>query len=301
MANIEKKKIEIHVKGGFSERKGIKHFSDIVQVNSLNERTRNKLYTATKKLFDAFEDIHYSYEIDLQDYFIEYIYEEIFSKTNRDIPKWGGDYNYDGIFDDLYKIFKEYDYMDVFTFVEGIIKCLERIDAITYNSYKYKTTYLELISKIFKSENVNYRIIRDQIIDIVDKEQIKSIEGTLKNPYKVVSEHYIKAIEQLYKIKDYDNSIKESISSVEAMCQIITSKNNATLGDALKMLKGKIHPALNSAFDKLYGYTSNTNGIRHANGLGEGNSTFEEAKYMLISCSAFVNYLKENLCDEIGE
>ena len=78
------------------------------------------------------------------------------------------------------------------------------------------------------------------------------------------------------------------------MCQIITGNNNASLGKALEKLKGKIHPALNTAFEKLYGYASNSNGIRHANGLGEGDSTFEEAKYMLVSCSAFVNYLKEN-------
>ncbi len=51
MTVINGKKIEIHLKGGFSERKGIKHFSDIVQVNSLNERTRNKLYTATEEVF----------------------------------------------------------------------------------------------------------------------------------------------------------------------------------------------------------------------------------------------------------
>ncbi len=67
----------------------------------------------------------------------------------------------------------------------------------------------------------------------------------------------------------------------------------ATLGDALKLLKDKIHPAMKSAFEKLYGYTSDANGIRHSNGL-ERKFTFEEAKYMLISCSAFVNYLKEN-------
>lgn len=78
------------------------------------------------------------------------------------------------------------------------------------------------------------------------------------------------------------------------MCQILTKNSKATLGDALKSLKDKIHPAMKGAFEKLYGYTSDANGIRHANGLGEGDSTFEEAKYMLISCSAFVNYLKEN-------
>lgn len=294
MSTVNVEKFEIHVKGGFSERKGIKHFSDIVQINSLNERTRNKLYTATQKILDAFENNSYQYEIDLQDYVIEYIYEEIFSKTNRDIPKWGGNYDYDRIFGDLYMIFKEYDYIDVFSFIEGIIKALERIDGITYNSHKYKSIYIELISKIFRIENVNYRIIRDQITDIVDEQQINSIEETLNNPYKEVAVHYAKAIELLYSVKDFDNSIKESISSVESLCQIITGNNKATLGDALKLLKDKIHPALKSAFEKLYGYTSDANGIRHANGLGEGNSTFEEAKYMLISCSAFVNYLKEN-------
>ena len=82
------------------------------------------------------------------------------------------------------------------------------------------------------------------------------------------------------------------------MCQILTKNNKATLGDALKLMKDKIHPAMKGAFEKLYGYTSDANGIRHANGLGEGNSTFEEAKYMLISCSAFVNYLKENFEEE---
>lgn len=291
MVTVNGKKVEIHLKGGFSERKGIKHFSDIVQVNDLNERTRNKIYTVVSEKFD---DLYIGYSNELKDKFVEYLYKELFSKTERDIPMWGNEYNYVEIFNTIYSIIIEYDYTDVFTFIEGIIKFFDITDKATYYMYNYKKEFIEAISNVFKAESVNYKIISNKITDIVDEEQIKSIENTLKNPYKEVSGHYAKAIEQLYSVKDFDNSIKESISSVEAMCQIITEKNNATLGEALKLLKNKIHPALNGAFDKLYGYTSNANGIRHANGLGEGNSTFEEAKYMLISCSAFVNYLKEN-------
>ncbi len=44
------------------------------------------------------------------------------------------------------------------------------------------------------------------------------------------------------------------------------------------------------AFNKLYGYTSDKSGIRHNGGVDE-NTTFEEAQYMLVSCSAFLNYL----------
>lgn len=52
-----------------------------------------------------------------------------------------------------------------------------------------------------------------------------------------------------------------------------------------------IHAGLKSAFNMLYGYTSDANGIRHAGDIGGPSSTFEEAKFMLVSCSAFVNYL----------
>jgi len=284
-------KIEIHVKGGFSERKGLKHFSDIVQTNDLNERTRNKIYSVISEKFD---DLSIDYSNTLKDKFVEYLYKELFSKTERDIPMWGNDYDYDTVFNTIYAIIIEYDYTDIFTFIEGIITFFVVADKITYNRYNYKNEYIKSISNVFKNENVNYKIINNKITDIVNEQQINSIEETLNNPYKEVSGHYAKAIEQLYSVKDFDNSIKESISSVESMCQILTQNSKATLGDALKLLKDKIHPALKSAFEKLYGYTSDANGIRHANGLGEGDSTFEEAKYMLISCSAFVNYLKEN-------
>lgn len=273
---------DIYVKGGFSERKGIKHFSDIVQVNSLNERTRNKIYSATIELIEKDKK---------RGEFIEYIYTEIFSLTKNDIPIKSSEF---GIFSDYYADveneillnLRNCEYHEVFDFIEGIIRGI-RLD-------NQRKIYIDDINRILIEENVNYRIINGFITDLLNEETIKEIEETLENPHIVVANHYSKALELLYKAKDYDNSIKESISSVESICQILTSNNKATLGDTLKLLKDKIHPAMKSAFEKLYGYTSDANGIRHANGLGEGNSTFEEAKYMLISCSAFVNYLKEN-------
>ncbi len=54
--------------------------------------------------------------------------------------------------------------------------------------------------------------------------------------------------------------------------------------------KISLHPALKDAFSSLYGYTSDAEGIRHAL-LDEPNLSFEDAKFMLVSCSAFINYL----------
>ena len=95
---------------------------------------------------------------------------------------------------------------------------------------------------------------------------------------------------------DYENSIKESISAVEAICEIITGTKGkeATLGNMLKKMEEKgveIHGGLKSAFNILYGYTSDANGIRHAGDIGGASSTFEEAKFMLVACCAFTNYL----------
>ena len=94
------------------------------------------------------------------------------------------------------------------------------------------------------------------------------------------------------KSPDYRNSVKESISAVEAISNLIANEKKATLGQALKAIESKVslHPALKKAFSSLYGYTSDAEGIRHAL-LSETNLSFEDAKFMLVSCSAFINYL----------
>lgn len=284
MINIDGKEVEIHVRGGFSERKGIKNFSEMVQINNLSVRSRNLIYTCICKYIQMIEEDVDSSEL------IEYIYIQLMSLTKDDIPYNYYTYRYDidEIFKFIKKVILQLDYSDIFDFIDGLIIYFK--NNICYINKEFTAE----INQLFINENINYRILNNMVTDIIQEKEIESIEETLNNPYIEVSQHYSKAIEQLYKVKDFDNSIKESISSVEAMCQILTQNNKATLGDALKSLKNRIHPAMESAFQKLYGYTSDANGIRHANGLGEGDSTFEEAKYMLISCSAFVNYLKEN-------
>lgn len=277
--------IEIHVKGGFSERKRIICFSDIVQTNNLNKRTRNLIYTCIR---DNIEDFFYKSQYG--DQVIEYIYIQILSMIKEQIPyEYNlGQYDLEQIFSMLHNIISKQDFNFVFDMIEGIINFYKELSLSSI-----KKDFIDRVNIIFKNENVNYKIINDIITDIVNEEETKSVNETLNSSYEIVKKHYIKAVEKLYKDKDYSNSIKESITSVEAMCQIINGSKE-TLGKALNNLKIEIHPALKSAYSSIYGYTSDENGTRHANGIGEKNATFSEAKYMLISCSAFVNYLKEN-------
>lgn len=155
--------------------------------------------------------------------------------------------------------------------------------------------YLKEMNNAFKKNYVGYRFTGNVITPITNETEIEEILKAQEN--KRVSVHIEKAKEFLSNRKnpDYENSIKESITAVELMCNKNTNSEKSTLGDALKLIEKKgisIHPALKSAFDNLYGYTSDASGIRHAGSIGGPEATFEEARYMLVSCSAFINYLK---------
>ncbi len=159
--------------------------------------------------------------------------------------------------------------------------------------------YTKEFNEIFEQAKSGYRFIDGLISPIVGESEIKSIEEASNTKFYSVNTHMQKAL-QFYSDRenpDYENSIKESISAVEAMCCIIAglSGASATLGAALKKLEENgiiIHGAMRAAFSQLYGYASDTDGIRHG-GMDFKNAPAEDAKYMLVSCSAFVNYLLE--------
>ena len=163
-----------------------------------------------------------------------------------------------------------------------------------------KRDFIKRCNSVLQRENSAYRIIGSLIVPITSKEEINEIEEALgqKDPFKPISIHIKDALNFLSDKKEpnFRNSIKESISAVESMCQIIAKDKKATLGQALKKIEEiiPIHKALKNAFSQLYGYSSEEGGIRHAL-LAEPNVEFEDAKFMLISCSAFVNYLKEKV------
>lgn len=171
-----------------------------------------------------------------------------------------------------------------------------------YLKIKNETVAADMTKKfncILEEEVAPYRVLNGLVVPIVNESELHTLEKTINLEYESVSKHMHKALE-LYSDRqkpDYENSVKESISAVESMCCIITGSDgaSATLGNTLKKLKDSgvlIHPAMESAFLKLYGYTSDSGGIRH------GSVEFidvpsEDAKYMMISCAAFVNYLIE--------
>ena len=92
----------------------------------------------------------------------------------------------------------------------------------------------------------------------------------------------------------FADSIRNSIHAVESVARTIDPRAK-TLGPALDSLQksGLLkHPALKEAFSKLYGYTSDEQGIRHALlDKGSPDVDLDEAMFMFGACASFAAYL----------
>ena len=95
----------------------------------------------------------------------------------------------------------------------------------------------------------------------------------------------------------FPDSISDSIHAVESAARVLDPEASKNLTPALNSLEraGVLqHPALKEAFAKLYGYTSDEQGIRHALlEQGSANVGLEEALFMFGACASFAAYLTE--------
>ena len=125
------------------------------------------------------------------------------------------------------------------------------------------------------------------------KEANKSIENASSTKYDIANKHIVKAVSYLSgKNKDPENSSKESVSAVEYLCNVLAGTNSFELSKAINALdkKKKLHPCMKSMIEKLYGFASDEEGIRHSTKDGVTIVSFEDALFILITCTAFINY-----------
>ena len=269
----------------FSQRKEIKPVKSVMQIDSMDIDLRNGLWNAlTLNYWDQVIVDFISHDKALEILF-KSVWQNYFKQPIDTIDNfWVNTHQ------EIRKYFFNCEWNEVYDFIEFMANNFPD----EYN--ELNPEFMDSCNSVLKRELSAYRFVGDKIAQITSEEEVLEIEEALKisTPLKAVSTHLKRALDLLAdrKSPDYRNSIKESISAVESICNLIMKDKKATLGQALKKIADKVrlHPALKSAFNSLYGYTSDAEGIRHAL-LDESNLSFEDAKFMLVSCSAFVNYL----------
>lgn len=302
MSTQKAKKSMIKVRGAFSESVGIQNCIMKVQYDDFDERTRmqisNELYRLLEFFFEKTGGFNsgiqfrnsYSRNNGAAD-FSAFIVSEVFNEHIK--LEAGYTFDWRRIFDAIHNVIIEAVYNEVLDIVW--VSCNWLADNYEIYDENSKNLMYDAMNELFEKEFVGYRFVEGRIIQITDKNEIAAIEEAAHSPFEGCNTHIANAVAFLADIdrKDYKNCIKESISAVESICKVIVGDEKATLGDALKVLEKKrgLKGQLKSGFEKLYNYTNDKGGIRHAEGLFVSEVTFEEAKYMLVSCSAFVNYL----------
>ena len=273
----------------FSQRIGKRKIKTELDKEGLSDELRNSLWTLILELIievrsnDKRYDQHHS---DLSVYFRD-LWIHFYKWPIDNLPWSYGSVNAVRATDRVREWFFKSDWDLVLDFVEF--------------SSEYHSKFQEICNGFLKREMSAYRFVDGKLVEINSKEEIVEIESAIESvdKYKSVKTHLSTAIDLLSDRKnpDYRNSIKESISAVESLTKIITKNNKTTLGQALKEIENKhqIPGSLKSAFSALYGYTSDEGGIRHSLLESGVKVDLEEARFMMVTCSAFINYLMNKI------
>lgn len=266
----------------FSERNKIIEPRDAFQVNDIDEGLRNRLWNLIQgSYFDSIpiDFVNIKYQADMV--FFKRIYDEFF-KTNSSIEK-----HLPSINKDIKNQYSSFVWYEIYDFIEFISEI--HVNENLNKEFKNK------VNEVLENEMSGYRFVNGYIAKVIDKVEIEEIEEALKSTISGARIHLSNALESLSDREnpDYINSIKESISAVESAVNKLSGKTNVALNRCLQKLPFDIDNNFKQGMVKMYSWTSSSDGIRHGITNDEIKSSFAEAKYMLVICSAFVNYLTE--------
>lgn len=289
----------------FSERNGLIKPSSIIIKNGITENIINAISSCFSRLRDDLDDLDYNQSLKSGDDAWMYTSKKTYGKMdlyvwtdllNQRANKYiGGISNGDNdavqqcILDKNTPWYKKIDCVEfAIAYMTDNFHDADRISI--------KDDFVKSLNKSFERLNYGYRIVEGRIVDIISNEEIHTIEDAINDNKDTVAAHMQQAL-VLYSDRqnpDYRNSIKESITAVETLLRDKTGET--TFGNAFNKIKIKtnIHPRLEEMIQKVYDYTNQKDtGIRHAK--VEGDNTYlpqaEEALFMLITCSAIINFI----------
>lgn len=280
----------------FSERNGYKMVSDVLQVETMSYELRNSLFNAivihiintffdearftkstTQSIYQALNSWGYYAKLDV---FFRKFYCQILKQKITEIPDR----------EEAWEVFERYfdnsEWHEIYSLLEWFVSKVltqENVPAL----------FVEYINMVLEENLSGYRFVDGLIVQIVDEKEISEISEALNHKQKEIGKQISSALQSMHD-KNYRHSVKESISAVETFVRTKTGKS--TLGAALSELeKISIPSALKQGFDKIYGWTCGPDGVRHALMDNAQDVTLAEAKFMLVACSAFLNYLTMKL------
>ena len=230
----------------FSERYGYTPVKDMMQLESMDGQLRNGLWSA---FYDtvAQHGKNVSRINMSSDYFylLVALWKKFYKLPTDTLPTSTG--SYDKSLGLVRNRFNKMEWFVVYNFLEFV--------AQNISSRIVKNQYVQNCNQVLRQEMAGYRFVDDEIARITSDEQIaeieKAISGANANP---VSSHLKRALELLSDRAepDYRNSIKESISAVEALCVNLTGYRSNYTGTSSYKVGQRQHNQNPSRFERSF-------------------------------------------------
>lgn len=266
----------------FSQRIGATDAPSIIQLESISGALRNSVWNFMVSLFEEGQAGWFRITELASQYFFKLPVDDL-PRVNQRRREW------------LKRQFYALTWYEVYDFIEFVVDGYARSTSHPkFNQNRLRSAFNDM----FEEELSGYRFVGGELVPISSSAEVAEVEMALLTTSATglagAHAHIAAALRLLAKRPDpdYRNSIKESISAVEALAKQLGTGESQGLAGALAELGKKVplHGALRAGLLNLYGYTSDEGGIRHAM-LDEPNLGYDEAKYMAVACSAFVNFL----------
>lgn len=276
----------------FSERMGIQPVKSVLQTDSMDNDLRNGLWNVLTNLVWPSEYQDWNI-VNHPTLLMLAIWQEYFKRPSDDMPT-----SWPSFLEEVRSYFMGAEWWQVYDFIEYI----GSFGSGTVSQYAdLGTDFRRNCNVVLAKELSAYRFTGLLLTRLTSDQEIEAVETAIEqtrtsSPLSPVPLHLSQALTLLSNRQspDYRNSIKESISAVEALCKLIVGDEQTTLGAALNRIETErkitLHKRYKDAFVALYAYTSDADGIRHA--LKDAPTVdLQDALFMLVTCSAFVNYL----------
>lgn len=274
----------------FSQRHGYEA-PRAAQVETMDNRLRNALWNCVYGVMKwnpphSSRRYMYSFSSSSEAAFYKKIFNEVLGARLDTMPHQEHD-----IVRSLGQWFQEAPWYRVYDLVQFIVD----------NGYKSEK-FIDKCNAALEREVSGWRILEGKLVPIVSPSELQEVEAALQREGPVTT--HLRAAVCAVSDRNNPNPRKvaaESISAVESAVREILGDANVTLGDGLKRLKLGLHPALEKGFGNLYGWAGDAKtGVRHGLSGEPFDVEAAEARYMLVTCSAFVNYLRSKTGKELG-
>lgn len=272
----------------FSRRYGYEPLPKAMQLEEISGDLRREIWDEVRQMllrYRMYGTSHYYFHSKVQS-LVERVLGEFLKRPRDEINT-----AYARVMDDCKSIVMDGVFHRVLDFLEILVPASERAGI---------RGLADTVEGLFERHVAAYRFDASayQFIPCANKEQGDAVEKaieTLREDGMAGATTHLGDAAGHINSGQFADSIADSIHAVESVARVLDPKASKGLRPALNSLEraGELkHPMLKEAFLKLYNYTSDEEGIRHALLEREAADVgLEEAVFMFGACASFAAYL----------